>query len=67
MTDRRKTANAHLAAHAYMQLMFRLRVPVHAGTVVQFECTRCGGNHPLSQCRWPLTKRSEKESCLGRC
>jgi hypothetical protein len=18
------------------------------------ECTRCGGNHPLSQCDWPL-------------
>lgn len=21
------------------------------------QCTRCGGQHPLSQCRWPVVKR----------
>jgi hypothetical protein len=21
------------------------------------ECTRCGGSHPLSECRWPLIQQ----------
>jgi hypothetical protein len=47
-----------LVAHDYMQLMFKLHVPVKPGTVVLLiECTRCGGNHPLSQCRWPLINK----------
>jgi hypothetical protein len=22
----------------------------------QAQCTRCGGQHPLSQCKWPVAK-----------
>lgn len=55
MQGLRTPPNSHLAAHEYMQLMFKLRVPVKPGTVVlMIECTYCGGPHPRSQCAWPL-------------
>ena len=25
------------------------------------QCTRCGGNHALSRCTWPLVARSKSE------
>lgn len=25
------------------------------------QCTRCGGQHPLSQCRWPVVKQERNE------
>lgn len=25
------------------------------------ECTRCGGAHALSECRWPLVAKTEKK------
>ena len=26
------------------------------------QCTRCGGDHPLSKCRWPAVRQSKSET-----
>lgn len=47
-----------LVAHDYMHLLLRLRVRVRPESVLLLiECTRCGGNHPLSQRKWPLINK----------
>jgi hypothetical protein len=30
------------------------------------QCTRCGGDHPLSQCRWPAVIKGAP-GCNGAC
>lgn len=57
MNDRRTSVDAHMAAYTFLHLMLRLGVrSCQVYMLRPVECTRCGGNHPLSECKWPLIR-----------
>jgi hypothetical protein len=45
------------ALSAFVQLMLRLGV-LHPQVHPLVVCTRCGGDHSLSQCKWPTGNRT---------
>lgn len=56
--DRRTSPARHMAAHTLVQMLFAQGVRVEPGVWPAYvECTRCGGNHILSKCNWPLEKQ----------
>lgn len=58
MNDRRTTTSQHMVAHEYIDLLCRLGVAAKPGSIVLLvECTRCGGGHALSECRWPVVEK----------
>jgi hypothetical protein len=49
----------NLAWHMWLQSWQPVqKIPAQTGMVApSAECTRCGGAHALSDCRWPLTEK----------